>query len=112
MDQEYSWKTQFESELQHAESARASGNEGKARVCARRAAGAVVAEYLRRQGIKLERASTYTHLKYLIDLQDISPDLRKTAEHFLLQVTPERSLPIHADLIGEARWLAVYLLQD
>ena len=35
------WKTKFEQEMGLAKTARARGNEGQARVCARRAAGAL-----------------------------------------------------------------------
>ena len=44
-------------ELEMARSSRCSGNEGRARVCARRAAGHVVGEYLTRNDIDLETES-------------------------------------------------------
>lgn len=110
MAQKPSWKNQINSELSQAEAARASGNEGKARVCARRAAGLAVEEYLRRQGVRLEPGSAYTNLRYLADMPDISPGMRLVVGHFLEHVTTEHSLPVDADLIAEARWLVPKLL--
>ncbi|NUM48429.1 MAG: hypothetical protein HUU38_27285, partial [Anaerolineales bacterium] len=42
------WKDQYFSELQRGQQARAEGNEGMARVCARRAAGEVIRAYYQR----------------------------------------------------------------
>ena len=46
MSEKPAWEAFYKAEMQNAEAARRSGNEGKARVCARRAAGAVIGEYL------------------------------------------------------------------
>jgi hypothetical protein len=43
---------QIEKEFELAERARANGNEGRARVCARRAAGIAAREYLTRKGAR------------------------------------------------------------
>jgi hypothetical protein len=112
MAQNPSWKTQIKSELSQAEAARASGNEGKARVCARRAAGLAIEEYLRRQWVRLEPGIAYTYLRYLADMPDISPGMRLVAGHFLERVTIEHNLPRDADLIAEARWLVSKLIPD
>jgi hypothetical protein len=112
MVQNSSWETQINRELSQAEAARASGNEGKARVCARRAAGLAVEEYLTRQGVRLEPGSAYNYLRYLADLPDITPGMRLVAGHFLERVTTAHNLPMDADLIAEARWLVAQLLAD
>jgi len=44
------WKDKLEIEFERAETARSSGNEGQARVCARRAAGIAIREYYARRG--------------------------------------------------------------
>ena len=105
-----SWKTRFDINLHQAEAARAVGNEGKARVCARRAAGIVVEEYLRRQGLQLTQASAYAQLRFLADQAEVAPAVRSVAGHFLLHVSVEHKLPLEADLIDEALWLASQLL--
>ena len=40
------WQLNIEAEFEKAEQARRRGNEGQARVCARRAAGIAIREYL------------------------------------------------------------------
>lgn len=53
------FQEQIEQEFALAEQARARGNEGQARVCARRAAGIAIREYLTRRGIRPPSASAY-----------------------------------------------------
>jgi hypothetical protein len=106
------WEEQFEKEISRGEAARAAGNEGMARVCARRAAGMVVKERLRRDGQALRMPSAYDHLRYLYSQPGISPEVLAAAEHLLARITPEHSLPVEADLIAEARWLRSRLLDE
>jgi hypothetical protein len=110
MAEPLSWLTSFDAELRRADAARAAGNEGKARVCARRAAGIVINEYLHQRESGYKLGSAYARLKYLVEKPDLSPELRQVAGHFLLHVSVERNLPVEADLIAEARWLASQLL--
>jgi hypothetical protein len=105
------WKSDFEDELRKAEAARLAGNEGMARVCARRAAGIVVGEYLRRRGIEFSDPSAYERLKLLSELPGVPPSAQELARHFLVRITPQGLLPIEADLIAEARLLAQELLR-
>ena len=112
MTAEQPWKIKFVSELRQAETARAAGNGGKARVCARRAAAMVVEEYLQRQGHPQTPGSAYDYLKYLAGQTDLSPLVREVALHFVQRVSVEHNLPVEADLINEARWLALQLLPE
>ena len=106
------WKAGFEKELEQAKMARANGNEGKARVCARRAAGIAIQEYFFRAGLPYAPHSAYQNLSYLKNLPDAPPRVQEIATHLLERVTPEHELPVKADLIAEARWLAQILLGD
>lgn len=106
------WKSQTEEELKLAEVARKVGNEGKARVCARRAAGYIADEYLLRQGIQLQTNSALSRIRYLISLPDLSPQTKSTLEHFLIHTTPEHNLPIEADLIEDVHQIARELLGE
>jgi len=101
---------QYQLELQMARSARAAGNEGKARVCARRAAGIVAGEYLKQRGFPVSDPSAYTRLKYLHSLPDISEEIRQVTAHFLLRVNEDQYLPLPVDLVAEASWLEKQLL--
>ncbi len=102
---------EIEKEFAQAERARARGNEGQARVCARRAAGIAIREYLERRGIRPRTTSAYDLLNLLKDDPLLSPDLRLIADHLTLRVTEEFKLPMDADLVAEARILCRELLQ-
>lgn len=110
MNSATTWRTIFEKEILQAESARAAGNEGMARVCARRAAGVVAGEYLRRQGLSLSNPSAYAGLKFLSQIPQTPPTIQEIVDHFLIKIDFNHSLPVRADLIAEARWLANELL--
>ncbi|HXF85796.1 MAG TPA: hypothetical protein VNK49_10460 [Anaerolineales bacterium] len=104
-------QTEIAIELQNAEAARARGNEGQARVCARRAAGIAIREYLIRRGIRPPSVSAYDLLNLLKEDAHLSPDLRRIVDHLTLRVTEEFKLPVEADLIAEARQLCNALLE-
>jgi hypothetical protein len=106
------WKQVTREELILAEQARNDGNEGRARVCARRAAGFVAGEYLLRHGITLQTESALQKIRYLETSADISPTERETLEHFLIHTTPEHRLPIDADLIADVQLLVRQLLGE
>jgi len=97
------WQTEIKAEFDKAEQARARGNEGQARVCARRAAGVAIRQYLSRQGIRPPSVSAYDLLNLLKDDARLSPDLRRIADHLTLRVNEEFKLPVDADLVAEAR---------
>ena len=102
---------QLEKEFGLANQARAKGNEGQARVCARRAAGIAVREYLTRKGIHSRSASAYDLLNLLKNDPLLSPNLKLIADHLTLRVTEEFKLPMDADLVAEARKLCDELLK-
>ncbi len=105
------WKTQIKVELKTAEDARARGNEGQARVCARRAAGIAIREYLTRRGIPPFTRSAYDLLHLIQEEPSLSPDLKLIADHLTLRITEEHKLPVEADLIAEARKFCEELLK-
>ncbi len=106
------WKVNARKELILAEKARETGNEGKARVCARRAAGYIIGEYLHRQGHQISNRSAYYRLQYLQSLAEVSPEVRQLAHDFLLRITPEGQLPVDTDLLAGVHWLAMRLLGE
>ena len=105
------WQTQIQAEFEKAEEARARGNEGQARVCARRAAGLAVRQYLTRRGIRVLSTSAYDLLNALKNEPNISPDLKQIADHLTLRVTEDFKLPVDVDLIAEARTFCEELLK-
>lgn len=106
------WKESALHELEQASSARTSGNEGRARVCARRAAGYIAAEYFRRNSLPDPGASAYSRLVSLLSLPDLPPAGRERIDHFVMRTTPEFKLPVEADLVAETYELADILLNE
>jgi predicted phage-related endonuclease len=105
------WKEDIEGELERAEQARARGNEGQARVCARRAAGIAAREYFTRRGERVRTSSAYDLLNLLKDDPRLSRDLKLIAEHLTLRVNEEFKLPVNLDLIAEAKKFCEELLK-
>ncbi len=105
------WQTEIEAEFEKASQARLRGNEGQARVCARRAAGIAIREYLTRQGAQPPSTSAYDLLNLLKEDPRLSPDLRRIADHLTLRVTEEFRLPVDVDLVAEARQFCEDLLK-
>lgn len=106
------WRIRLTNELRTGLKARSKGNEGMARVCARRASGIIVSEYLARQGYILNTPSIIEQLRFLISLPETSDAVRTTAEHLLVHLNTDHSFPANVDLIAEARWLAQELLSE
>jgi hypothetical protein len=96
---------EIQAELEKAERARLAGNEGRARVCARRAAGNAARGFLTRHGVILRNSSAYTALQVLAEYPALAPDLRIAAVHLTTRLTPDFTMPVDADLISDARKL-------
>ena len=105
------WKVEMQIEFERAEQARGRGNEGQARVCARRAAGVAIREYLTRQAIRPPSTSAYDLLNLIKEDPRLSSDLKRIADHLTVRVTEEFKLPVDADLIAEARMFCEDLLK-
>ena len=106
------WKNELTAELERADEARARDNEGQARVCARRAAGIAIREYLARQRRPVPDSSAYNLLRHLRDEPGLSPDLIRACDFLTLRVNKEFKLPVEVDLVSEARKLCRGLLTD
>lgn len=105
------WQTEIESEFERAAQARGRGNEGQARVCARRAAGIAVREYLQRRGIRPPSVSAYDLLNLIKEDTLLSPELKLIADHLTVRVTEEFKLPVDVDLIDETKRFCAELLK-
>lgn len=103
---------EIQREFEAAQRARANNNEGQARVCARRAAGIAIRDYLTRKGIQLPSRSAHDLLNFIKEETPLPPDLKQVADHLTLRVTEEFKLPVDADLIAEAKSLCDWLLKN
>lgn len=106
------WRTKCQLELTQAELARRKGNEGMARVCARRAAGHIIRTYFESQGKHPPAAGAYQLLRGLSEEAGVSEGVRQVAHQFTLPITFEHELPVDTDLIEDVRWLAHELLGE
>jgi hypothetical protein len=104
--------SQIQAEFDKAGQARARGNEGQARVCARRAAGIAAREYYARLGQPVRSPSAYDILNRLIEDKSLADDLRRAAGYLTLKVNEDFKLPVDVDLIAVARGLCEALLMD
>jgi len=100
------WKNNVEAELSRAKEARESGNEGQARVCARRAAGTIIREYFDRQGTDTQGMSAYDLIQTLQDQPEISVESREILSHLVQRVAPGGVLSGGIDLIADANKLS------
>lgn len=106
------WRNEYSYEIEHASSALRTGNKGLARVCARRAAGIIIGEYLSRQGYRDQSVSAIERLNVFISLPQVDKEFQDIASHFLLKVDNDHKLPENIDLIDDAQWLAKNLLLE
>jgi hypothetical protein len=106
------WRQIINFELNQAQKSRSEGNEGRARVCARRAAGIAIREFFNRKGRQVSSLSAYELLNSLENSPDISPELKQKASHLTLRVSEDFTLPAGVDLIDESRQLCRSLLPD
>ena len=104
--------TQLRKEFEKAQQARINKNEGQARVCARRAAGIAIREYLTRKGTQVPSMSAYDLLNLLKEDTLLPPDMQLIVDHLTVRVTEEFELPVDADLVAEARILCDWLLNQ
>ena len=100
------WQELYLREIQQGAAARASGNEGRARVCARRAASILIGEYFNRQRVPLPSSSAYNRLRLLASQPGLSPAAYELAAHLLERVDTSFSLPAHIDLLADVQQLA------
>ena len=104
-------RAQIEEELRRAEAARAAGNEGRARVCARRAAGAALRSNVQRSGGVAKSSSAVDALRAARESQGLTERAREAADRLLVKVGEDFNLPYPWDLIAEARALIVELAE-
>ncbi|MBI3160071.1 MAG: hypothetical protein HYZ26_10785 [Chloroflexi bacterium] len=104
-------------ELERAYRARAAGNQGLARVCARRAAGWAIKVSLNAKGIFLDTPSAIEHIRYLGADPATPPNILKVLEYLQQRVVKETAHEDsywprpEIDLVQEAHWLVEELLE-
>ena len=106
-----SQKNLMEQELTAAEAAWKIGNEGKARVCARRAVALADEVWLAEQSEQPFRGDAMAHLRRIQQDLSLPPTVREAAERLSTTVTRKDSAPFTTDPIGDARIITAYLTE-
>lgn len=99
----------IEHELDQAKSARQAGKEGRARVCARRAAGWAVVVYRRRLGEDVKDEHVLRNLAWL-QAKNTDEQVRLASIRLSTRVKPDHQLPHDEDPLADARLIVAHLL--
>jgi len=97
-------------ELEEAQHSRLQGNEGRVRVCARRAAGWAVGWYVEPHSLAEPHTNALEHLKWLAKSSDVSNELREAAIRLTTKVDKDGKLPFREDPITDAHLIITALL--
>jgi hypothetical protein len=105
-------RCQIQAELDDAARSRQAGNQGRARVCARRAAGLAARQHLQKHHPASPRLNAYRALLALKESPLPLPrDAEQAVERLTMRVNQAHQLPPEVDLIAEARTL-ISVLQE
>lgn len=104
--------TLIDRELTAAQFAWKEGNEGKARVCARRAVALAAESWLAREAVPRWRGDAMEHLRRLQREQSIPVPIRQAAERLATAVTRRQDAPFTVDPISDANIIIAHLTAD
>ena len=106
----------IKNELHNGLASQIAGNQGRARVCARRAAGWAIQEHLQQQGKPVPSTIALELIKYFASLDGHPDQVSQVLHHLIIRVEKdsfeeESYYPIEGvDLVAEAHWLVQELL--
>ena len=111
------WASKIRAELERGIKAEAAGNDGMARVCARRAAGWAANAYLERKGLDIPAISGFEILLYLMESDLVSGENRERMKWLTRSLEKNESegesyWPLNINLLEEAEKLAKDLLPE
>jgi hypothetical protein len=105
-------RQQIENELERARLALKSGNDGRARVCARRAAGIAIGVWLQQRDETGWPADAINRLRFTREQSSLPDDVRNAAARLTARVTPEFTSPLEPDPVEDALILVRHFLHD
>jgi hypothetical protein len=105
-------RQQIESEFEHARLALKSGNDGRARVCARRAAGIAIGVWLSRRDETGWPVDAINRLRFAREHSSLPDDVRGAAGRLTARVTPDFTSPFDADPVEDALILVRHFLHE
>ena len=99
----------IERELAAAEAARQDSNDGKARVCARRAVALATNAWLAQLSIPRWRGDAMAHLRQIQQDESFPLPIRQAAEQLSTPVTHQHTAPFTTDPVADARLIIAHL---
>lgn len=99
-------------ELAAAEAAREEHNDGKARVCARRAVALATEAWLARRALPQWHGDAMAQLRQIQQDEAFPLPIRQAAERLSTSVTRQHIAPFTTDPIADARLIIVHLSSD
>ena len=99
----------IDKELSDAQIARLQGNDGRTRVCARRAAGFAVAWLCTSRGQQVREADSLNLLKSIQTDESLPSDVRDASTRLTARVTPDFKYPFPTDPLDDARVIVDYV---
>ena len=101
--------TLIEQELAAAQAAQQDGNDGKVRVCARRAVARATESWLARLPLPLWRGDAMEHLRQIQQYESFPLPIRQAAERLSTSVTRQHAAPFTTDPVADARLIIAHL---
>ena len=105
-------RQRIEDELHAAQEARDAGNEGKARVCARRAAGAALSWYFEVTENRSWGGDALTLLKQAAANKNLPAEVRDAAIRLTTQISDRSLKPFSEEPVADARIIVTYILSQ
>lgn len=103
------WQIQAEKEIRVGRDALQSGLHGRARVCARRAAGIAARAYLQTTNRSFAPGNNFSLLNVLSQDEHLPATIQKSAFNLCLRVNEQYELPAELDLLEEALNIIEYV---
>ena len=105
-------RRQISKELETAETALRIGNDGKARVCARRAAGIAIACWLELHPEHAWGTDAMSRLNHLRREPTVPPEVREAAVRLTTKITEQFTSAFSTNPIDDCRIIADYVLRS
>jgi len=104
-----SWQDSIEQELTKAFEGRQSGNDGLARVCARRAVALAAQHWAEQRHLPIWQGDAMHQLRQIEGETTFPLPVREAAQRLLTKVTEQAQLPMTTDPITDARMILDHL---
>ena len=98
-------------ELAAARNSAREGNDGKARVCSRRAAGTAIEWYVTVYPGAVKGTDALSRLKYFAEDPVFPPDVREAAQKLLTRITDRFQYPFSTDPVADAALITDYFIR-